>query len=167
MKTTYKLFILSFAVLMISPFSNIAQEGTYKSLISKDSYVEMSLRIENGIAYYSLNGIGADPSVFPSVFDLSKGERTENGGSVPIEGTYYIIPFNGSSPRICAGDWILDCACYGNSGSGTCSVTWIGGGCLRCIVNSGCSHCEGEFIHGLVHIGGGGVLVRADRVVME
>lgn len=161
MKTTFKLFISTLLVLLIFPCLLIAQESTYKSKVSKDTYVEMTLRIEDGVAYYSLSPISADPRVFASVYDLSGGERTDDGGIIPNEGVYYFIPFNGTSPRVCAGDWSINCSCYGNNGNGTCNVSWSGGSCLSCVVNSGCSHCEGEFIHGLVHVIGGGVIVKA------
>ncbi|HKR03253.1 MAG TPA: hypothetical protein VJY62_01350 [Bacteroidia bacterium] len=139
------------------------QSQTYKSLVSKDHYVEITLTTENGTVYVTKQDIAVDPSVRSSVYNLTDAEMNEQSVTIPDVGTYWFVFFdNTSSARQNAGTIEFSCSC---TGTGSCEVR-TAMNTTSCYPNPTCSGCCKLSISMPSRIiPGGAILVKANNVI--
>jgi len=155
--------------------SSLFAQTIYKSNVCSVGCVSIELTTVGSTVYATRTSITCNTSLKSSLYNLA-GFTTEDNNTFrqPAEGRYWIIPFtDGTAHLIGGGSFCINCTCSGSAGQGYgyCSVgnsmgTWY---CADVTCGGCCTMewWEGDCGGSTYKVVGGGIIVKADRVVIN
>lgn len=141
---------------------NANAQDTYVSKINETTCVEIDLRWEGTTVFVTRSEVRCSPSNKMTLYNLTSLKIDDNGYIEFGEGSYYLIPFENIAPARQNAPWTAECSCE-ESGGGSCTVA-PSSNTVSCTPHS-CMKCVLYICWGT--ISGGGILVKADRVIVQ
>lgn len=176
-----KIVLILIPLLYIVNITNsIGQESqSFKSRVSEDLFVEMTIRMENTTAYVSYKEIDADDKLGYVIYNATDVKWNETIFEDPNDGgSYVLIPFGrGDGPGSFGIHGALEVQCQShyvcdlNDASKVCDWVTIGGGASICkcgnVTSNPCTVIICDKTAPTWQISGGGVIIQAREVIVE
>lgn len=143
-------FYLTYFLAVVFLNISIAQTKIYESKISETQCVRITITKTAGNAIVHYDNIPFNASLKSSIFNEVGATVSGNSLKTPSQGSYWIVPFDGTTAIVTGGGlcWNWDCECNSSGGDeGGCQVDkYYGGACISCSSNNygNCQCCSLE-----------------------
>lgn len=143
-----------------------AQTHTLRANLDANRTVEMTVRIENQIAYVSRQAVPFDASAKHGIHDLAGAEFGEGTIALPNDGgSYWAVPFDGEIQEINRPLLCFNCICIDKNECDVVGRTCYIGSCYSCLL--ALFPCNMTPNQGQILIQGPFTLIKAGSIVLE